>query len=1094
MRWLHTLTLAAGYCLALSQAEAQTHVQMLVPGFTVQELPVRLSNINNLRFSPNGRLFALSYDGRVLILRDTDGDGLEDKATVFWDQPTLRVPVGMAWSSEGLYVSSQGKVSLLIDADKDGRADTEEIIAAGWPPTDVASGGVDATGVTLDRKGNAYFALLVADYSNPYRLKDGTPHYDLSSARGTIQKWNKATRKLETIATGLRVPYQLAFNRDGDLFCTDQEGETWCPNGNPLDELNQIVEGRNYGFPPRHEKYLPQLISEPPVVGFGPQHQSSCGFLFNEKSAGRRSFGPDWWEGDALVAGESRGKIWRVRLVKTPSGYVGKATLVARLNMLTTDVALSPKGDLYVSCHSGQPDWGTGPKGEGKLFKISFADAKAPQPQAIWAAGPMEVRVAFDRRVDPTVTNLAPEMTLTFGEHTRAADRYETLRPPYKAVEQQQQAPRGKLRIRSAQLGDDGRTLVLATDPQTQAATYALQLPGVRARNSTETPATIDLDYELSGVQADWRADKPASAAIAPTKLAWSGWLPHIDSEINRAFISETAEHQPLFNLASQKGTLRLRANLKLPAGRVTLRAQRNAPFQVSLAGQAANGSLASAGRYTAELTIVSDGQPTPLLVDLETGPGRKPLFHAAYSTEIDPTPRPIPLDWFQLPWSPSSPPPLPPAMAAAATNLAGGDFHRGQLLFTSEQLKCGTCHKMRGVGGEIGPDLSNLIHRDAASVLRDIKDPNATIHPDYVAFRVRLRDGAELTGFIPSESETSVRIRGVDGKETLVSPAEIREMSVSAVSAMPSGLIDGLGEAQVRDLLTFLVTEPADLPPGAGRSTTADAQAAGPDLKKSGAPPLRTRAEVQAVLAKSAQGPRPQNIVPLSITLVAGKQDHGPGEHDYPAWQTNWVRLLSQADATWISTAWQWPSTEQFKQADVLVFYFWNHDWTTQRLQQLDAFLERGGGVVVLHSACIEDKEPERLAEHLGLAAHPVRTKYRHGPIDLKFDSSSGHPITFGVPQLHLVDETYWPMIGNSNRVEILATAEEEGKSWPMLWTFEKGPGRVFGSVLGHYAWTFDDPLFRILVLRGIAWAAGAASTRFENLATRGITLLETN
>ena len=634
MSWLHTLLLAAGCSWVLSQAEAQTPIQMLVPGFTVRELPLRLSNINNLRFSPGGRLFALAYDGRVLVLRDTDGDGLEDNATVFWDQPALRVPVGMAWSSEGIYVSSQGKVSLLIDVDKDGRADTEEIIATGWPPTDVASGGVDATAVCLDRKGNAYFGLLVADYSNPYRLKDGTPHYDVSSPRGTIQKWNKDSRKLETIATGLRVPYHLAFNRAGDLFCTDQEGETWCPNGNPLDELNQIVAGRNYGFPPRHEKYLPHLVSEPPVVSFGPQHQSTCGFVFNEQSEGHKSFGPAWWGGDALVTGESRGKIWRVRLVKTPSGYVGKQTLVASLNMLTTDVALSPKGDLYVSCHSGEPDWGTGPKGEGKIFKISHVDAKAPQPQAIWAAGPMEVRVAFDRAIDPAITNLPPQMNLAFGEYVRAGDRFEKLRPPYKAVEQQQKALREQLRILSARLEDDGRTLVLATDPQTKAATYALQLPGVRARHSTGATATIDLDYDLSGVHADWAADKPSGGPGVPSELSWSGWLPHIDSEINRAFVSETAQHRPLLSLANRKGTLRFRANLKLPAGTVTLRLQRNAPFQLSLAGQAAIGFLASVGLYTAELKRVSDGQPRPLLADLATGTGRGPVLHASISVE----------------------------------------------------------------------------------------------------------------------------------------------------------------------------------------------------------------------------------------------------------------------------------------------------------------------------------------------------------------------------------------------------------------------------------------------------------------------------
>src|ERR1051325_3263071 len=140
-------------------------ITMLMPGFTVRELPVRLSNLNNLRFAPDGSLTALGYDGRIWLLKDTDGDGLEDSANVFWDKPTLSVPLGMAWSTRGLFVSSKGKVSLLKDTDGDGVGDAEEIIASGWPPTDVGSGGVDATAVTLDREGNAYFGLLVADYS-----------------------------------------------------------------------------------------------------------------------------------------------------------------------------------------------------------------------------------------------------------------------------------------------------------------------------------------------------------------------------------------------------------------------------------------------------------------------------------------------------------------------------------------------------------------------------------------------------------------------------------------------------------------------------------------------------------------------------------------------------------------------------------------------------------------------------------------------------------------------------------------------------------------------------------------------------------------
>jgi len=67
-----------------------------------------------------------------------------------------------------------------------------------------------------------------------------------------------------------------------------------------------------------------------------------------------------------------------VRLVKTPHGYIGKEFIIARLSMLTTDVAISPSGALYVCCHSGQPDWGTGPQGEGKIFKISYTIQKRP--------------------------------------------------------------------------------------------------------------------------------------------------------------------------------------------------------------------------------------------------------------------------------------------------------------------------------------------------------------------------------------------------------------------------------------------------------------------------------------------------------------------------------------------------------------------------------------------------------------------------------------------------------------------------------------------------------------------------------------------
>jgi hypothetical protein len=70
------------------------------------------------------------------------------------------------------------------------------------------------------------------------------------------------------------------------------------------------------------------------------------------------------------------------------------------------------------------------------------------------------------------------------------------------------------------------------------------------------------------------------------------------------------------------------------------------------------------------------------------------------------------------------------------------------------------------------------------------------------------------------------------------------------------------------------------------------------------------------------------------------------------------------------------------------------------------------------------------------------------------------------------------------------------------MLWTFQPAhrlasgishdPGRVFGCILGHYSWTFDDPIFRIVFLRGLAWAGRCPFDRFVPLVTDGVKFRE--
>jgi hypothetical protein len=274
----------------------------------------------------------------------------------------------------------------------------------------------------------------------------------------------------------------------------------------------------------------------------------------------------------------------------------------------------------------------------------------------------------------------------------------------------------------------------------------------------------------------------------------------------------------------------------------------------------------------------------------------------------------------------------------------------------------------------------------------------------------------------------------------------------------------------------------------------------------------LRRRAEVQSILEKSLvdsgdkKGNKGEKPRTLNIVLVAGPKDHGPGEHDYPEWQRRYSELLGKAPGLRISSAWEWPQQGHWDLADVMVFYFWNHDWNEDRYKQLDTFLAKGGGVVALHSASVADQEPEKLAERIGLAFQPGRSKYRHGPQELNFRnqesgvrsqlsrdsersaSEDARGITAGLSTVPFLDESYWPMIGDVKRVCVLATTEEEGKPWPMMWTFEPGKGRVFGCILGHYSWTFDDPICRLLIFRGLAWAAKDRWDRFIPLVTDGV------
>ena len=269
-------------------------------------------------------------------------------------------------------------------------------------------------------------------------------------------------------------------------------------------------------------------------------------------------------------------------------------------------------------------------------------------------------------------------------------------------------------------------------------------------------------------------------------------------------------------------------------------------------------------------------------------------------------------------------------------------------------------------------------------------------------------------------------------------------------------------------------------------------------------APPPRKRAEVEAILKQAPKLTEP--LKPLHVLLVAGPKDHGPGEHDYPAWQKQWAPLLAKAPNVKVSTAFPWPKPEQWEGVDLVVFYL-KTKWDAGQVAEVQKHQDRGGGVVTLHWAIGCDQEWDRHADCFGLSYKSA--SYRHGHVELKI-AMPAHPVALGLPaSMAFVDEPYWPFIGDPSRVRVLATSDEQiyrgddrrknpgdetVKTVPVFWTYERpgSPGRVFVSIFGHYMWTFDDPYFRLLVLRGMAWAARDQTYRWDALATEGVALGE--
>lgn len=197
-------------------------------------------------FQPWGVL--QSGGDRIVILEDTKGDGIADKATTFYQGPEINSALGICVLGNKVIVSRSPNVYIFTDTNGDGIADTKEVLFSGIAGVD-HDHGVHAFSFGPD--GKLYFNC--GNEARHLKDKNGKPIFDLAGnevnnngkpyRNALVFRCNLDGSEVEVLAHNFRNPYEVAVDSFGTLWQSDNDDD-----GNRSVRLNYLMEYGNYGY------------------------------------------------------------------------------------------------------------------------------------------------------------------------------------------------------------------------------------------------------------------------------------------------------------------------------------------------------------------------------------------------------------------------------------------------------------------------------------------------------------------------------------------------------------------------------------------------------------------------------------------------------------------------------------------------------------------------------------------------------------------------------------------------------------------------------------------------------------------------------
>lgn len=185
---------------------------------------------------------------RVLILEDSDGDGVMDSSKVFYQGTDIDSAMGICVLGNKVIVSASPHIWLFTDEDGDDIPDRKELLFSktGQPQHDHSAHSFvfGPDGKLYWNFGNTGKAVhdaegeLVTDRAGNPVVDNGKPYFG-----GMVFRCNLDGSELETLAHNFRNNYEIAVDAFGTLWQTDNDDD-----GNKATRVNYVMEFGNYGY------------------------------------------------------------------------------------------------------------------------------------------------------------------------------------------------------------------------------------------------------------------------------------------------------------------------------------------------------------------------------------------------------------------------------------------------------------------------------------------------------------------------------------------------------------------------------------------------------------------------------------------------------------------------------------------------------------------------------------------------------------------------------------------------------------------------------------------------------------------------------